>query len=118
MAWNPDWNMLGLMFSGDIANLTLYTDRNQKKVAFPKDVPQKPPTEKQLALRNRFRLAQQEYMKLTDIQKYDLEQLTIKSSLALTGQNLWISVAMTGNTKTLETLQRQTGITTPIPTKV
>ena len=109
---------LGLMVSGDIGGLTIYTDRHGRKVAYPKSPPKEPPTDLQKLVRSRFKSAQAEYMTLTPTQKADYEHLVCMSSLAMTGQNIFIHVATMHTAAMLDTLMRQTGITVPQPTPV
>lgn len=118
MALGIPAGLLGLIVSGDIDGLTIYTDRHNRKVAYPKAPPKEPPTQMQIDVRNRFKAAQAEYMGLTLLQKEAYELLTKAAALCLTGQNLFISVAMTDTYGTLDTLQLQTGITVVPPTPV
>lgn len=118
MALGIPVSVLGMIVSGDVSGLTIYTDRHGRKVAFPKAPPKKPPTDAQITLRTRFKTAQAEYMTLSVTEKADYERLVISASLPLTGQNLWIHVAMKHSFGLLDTLQQQTGITVPAPTPV
>lgn len=118
MAWTIPWNLVAQKLSGDIGGATIYTDRYGRPTVFPKAPPEKPPSSRQVARRNRFRLAQAEWKAQTDEVKADLEEICRRLSLPLTGQNLWISVALRGDFESYETLQRQSGITVPRPTRV
>ncbi len=111
-------NIIGLLVSGDIDGLTIYTDRHNRKVAYPKRPPKEPPTQMQVDVRNRFGSAQAEYMGLTPSEKADYEFLTKAVGLCMTGQNLFIHVAMKRTQATLDTLQQQTGISVIAPTPV
>lgn len=111
-------NIIGLIVSGDVDGVTIYTDRYNRKVAYPKAPPKEPPTKMQVDVRNRFKAAQAEYMGLTPLQKRAYEDLTQKASLCMTGQNLFIHVAMKRTYGTLTTLQDQTGVTVQPPTPV
>jgi hypothetical protein len=106
---------LGLIVSGDIDGLTIYTDRHGRKVAYPKAPPKEPPTDFQIYYRNRFKTAQANYMALTAPQKADYEDLTKRANLCLTGQNLFIHVALKHTFGLLDTLQQQTGVTVVPP---
>lgn len=103
-------NILGLQVSGDLGPLTIYTDRLGRKIAFPKSPPKKPPSPAQVIQRARFSSAQAAYMALSDPQKESYELLTILASFCLTGQNLFISVALTHSFQFLDTIERQFGI--------
>lgn len=117
MAYTVPINILGLQVSGDLGDLTIYTDRFGKKVAFPKTPPDKPPTSQQNHQRARFFLAQEEWFTQTEQVKKDLEDMCRLGNVPMTGQNLWISVALRGDFAAYKTLQNQTGITVPNPTR-
>ena len=116
MGFGENASLWGMVVSGDIGDLTVYTDRFGKKVAFQKSPPKKPPTDLQIAQRERFRLAQVEYMGLTPLQKADYELLVTRASLCLTGQNLFIHVGLKGDFNVLDTIQRQHGVSVIAPT--
>ena len=118
MALGIPASALGLIVSGDVDGLTIYTDRHGRKVAYPKSPPKEPPTDLQIHCRNRFRSAQAEYMAASLTQKILWEQLTLQSSLCLTGQNLFIHVAMMHSFPLLDTLMQQTGVSVNPPTAV
>ncbi len=111
-------SILGLIVSGDIDGLTIYTDRYGRKVAFPKAPPKEPPTDFQVYYRNRFRIAQRNFMALTIMEKVDYESLAKAASLCMTGQNLFIHVSLKHTFALLDTLQSQTGITVVAPSEV
>lgn len=110
MALGIPANVIGLIVSGDVDGLTIYTDRYGRKVAYPKSPPKEPPTDFQIYYRGRFKTAQANYMALTVPQKAAYENLTKASNLCMTGQNLWIHVALKHTFGLLNTLQEQTGI--------
>lgn len=116
MAWSVPWNLMGLVVSGDIGDDTIYTDRFGRKVVFPISPPTKPPSPAQAALRERFRLAQADYTSQTAATKEAYEDAVRKASIVMTGQNLWISVAMTHRVDLLATVAQQTGVTLIEPT--
>lgn len=118
MALGVSPSILGLIVSGDVAGITIYTDRHNRKVAYPKAPPKEPPTKMQVDVRARFKSAQKEYMGLTPLQKSEYELLTKAVGLCMTGQNLFISVAMKRTYGILDTLQLQTGISVTPPTPV
>ena len=109
-------SMLGLFLSGDLGDETIYTDRYGRKIHYKKSPPEKPPTEPQIQIRTRFKLAQKEYMALAQADRLDYELLVQRASLCMTGQNLFIHVAMKLTFGTLGTLQQQTGISVIPPT--
>ncbi len=115
MALGIPASMIGIIVSGDIGGKTIYTDRYGRKVAYPKSPPKEPPTDYQIYYRSRFKDAQQAYMALTPSEKKAYEDLTKAASLCMTGQNLWIHVALKHTFGMLITLQHQFGITVTPP---
>lgn len=113
MAWTIPWQIIGLQVSGDFGDLTIYTDRYGKKIPFPKSPPKEPPSAAQLAVRSAFKTAQAEWKALTANQKAALETACRKTSVPLTGQNLWIHCRTTNDWDAYATIQRQSGITLP-----
>ena len=118
MALGIPASCIGMIVSGDVDGVTIYTDRHARKVVFPKAPPKEPPTDLQIFSRNRFKSAQAEFMSISPTQKAAYERLTQRASLCLTGQNLFIHVAMMHTFATLTTLQVQTGISVNPPTPV
>lgn len=104
---------MGLIVSGDVAGYTIYTDMRGRKVAFPIAPPKEPPSPLQVQHRSRFRTAQQNWTGLTPQEKAILELCTHRASLAMTGQNLYIAIALKNQTGLVETLERQTDLTLP-----
>ncbi len=113
MAWTVPWNYIGLEVSGDVGNLTIYTNKNGKKVAFPKSPPKEPPSERQVNQRLKFKNGQKAWTNLTDQVKSNLEEATKKVNAPLTGQNIYISSHIRKNNDDLITFERQSGITLP-----
>lgn len=101
--------------SGDFGDLTIYTNRFGKKVAFPKSPPDKAPTPIQNQQRSRFFLAQADWSSQTKQVKSNLEELCRKANIPMTGQNLWIHAALMNDNQAIVTLERQTGISVPKP---
>lgn len=113
MAWTIPWNLIGIEVSGDIGDLTIYTDRFGKKVAYPKAPPKEPPSQRQIKQRAKFRSAQKAWSNLTVNQKENLEESTKKVSAPLTGQNLYISAFIRNDNADLVTFERQSGLNLP-----
>lgn len=110
MALGIPASTLGLIVSGDVDGITIYTDRYGRKVAYPKAPPKEPPTAFQTYYRGRFKTAQANYMALTVTQKAEYEDLTKRANLCMTGQNLFIHVALKHTFGLLNTLQQQTAV--------
>jgi len=109
MAWVVPWDLIGMLVSGDVAGLTVYTRDDGRKVWFPVAPPDKPPSEMQLHQRERFRDAQAAWGSLSYSERAALEQAAAVLSLPLTGQNLFIHVALTDDQEALSTVERQSG---------
>lgn len=106
---------LGLIVSGDLDGVTIYTDRFGRKILYPKAPPKEPPTELQVYMRTRFRAAQAQYMALSAPDRALWELLACRANLCMTGQNLLIHIAMKDAFTLLDTLMRQTGVTVTPP---
>lgn len=113
MAWTVPWNLMGMAISGDVAGLTIYTDRFNRKVAFPKSPPKKPPTPAQVIQRARFKEALADWSALPVSSRHNLEQATLRTGIVMTGQNLYVSTALTGDHTAYSTVERQSGLTLP-----
>lgn len=108
-------SILGIIVKGDLADLTLYTDRLGRKVWFPKAPPTTAPTPLQQIQRNRFKSAQRAWAALTLVQKAQLEDAANALSLSMTGQNLYICLALRCDESLILTLRRQSGVDFPYP---
>jgi len=113
MAWTPPMSCLALQLSGDIGDVTYYQNKNMKHVAFPKDLHQEQASPARLAQRERFKTAQAAWATLTVSQKQNLEEACRVLSMPLTGQNLYISTALTADCQSYETVETQSGLTLP-----
>jgi len=113
MAWSIPWDLLGLVVHGDVGGYTVYTDRFGRKTVFPKLPPEKPHTERQRVQRQRFQQAVKAWKTLSEQEKKALEDAARKLSLVMTGQNLFISIALKHGKELKETIEAQSGITLP-----
>jgi hypothetical protein len=113
MAWTIPWNLLGAQVAGDLADYTVYSDRFNRKIPFPKSPPKEPPSPLQQAQRSAFASAQAAWSGLSTDEKAALEAAVKISSIPLTGQNLYISCTMRGDADSYATIARQSGI--PLP---
>ncbi len=113
MAWTIPWNLLGLAVSGDIGDVTIYKNKNQKVVVFPKDMRQDKQSARRLEQQSRFKIAQSNWSALTNQEKQDLEKMSKILYLPATGQNVYISVQLRDDVEGYETLSRQSGVELP-----
>lgn len=104
---------LALIANGTVAGFIIYTNKNGRKVIYP--TPSFPPSSSpaQLQNRDRFRRAQAAWSALSDPDKLLLEIAVLRCSLPLTGQNLYMRLAMQTNQLKRLTLIRRTGLALP-----
>lgn len=107
------WQAIALLASGSISGLVLYTNKNGRIVTYVRTPPTGPPSAKQIQQRARFTTAQAAWSALSAADKAILEQATHILSLPLTGQNLYIRLAMQTNPGKRLTIIRQTGLSLP-----
>lgn len=107
--------LLGLRISGDVAGLTLYTDKKQRTVAFPRHPPKVPRSVLQARQRARFAFAQQTWGEQNAIVKTAYNEAADKLSLMMTGRNLWICLAFRQSESLRQTLERQSAQSLPMP---
>ena len=115
MVHTPPLNWMGLVISGDVGGLTVYTDRLGRKIGFPKAPPKEPPSVCQIVERNRFRDAMLNWVAISDDDKKAYEQITMRLSLMMNGHNLWVSISMIHDLDSLHTMMRQANVTTIDP---
>lgn len=101
--------VLGLQVAGDLGELTYYTTRRGKVVAYPISPPKELPSPAQIVCRQRFRDAQAAWSALSAEDKARWEAASLKGSCPATGQNLYMSAALT-ESAWVATLSTQTGI--------
>lgn len=107
------FDLLGFRVMGDVAGITVYTDRHFRKVAYKKAPPDKPASPSQRAYRDRFAFAVRAWKSLNDEQKAQLEVAVHRASLCLTGQNLFTSCLLRSKQTVYETVARQTNTVLP-----
>jgi hypothetical protein len=107
------WTLLGTRVMGDVSGYTVYTDRFGRKIWYKKAPPKEPPSPRQLEQRRRFRDAVNAWIALSEPEKLALEEAVRKTSLCLTGQNLFTSCALKHADDVYATLAKQTGETLP-----
>lgn len=108
-------SLLGFGLSGDLGDLTFYTTRRGKCVAFPRTKPSKPPSPAQNTQRHRFRLAMAAWWDLTPAQRANYERVVHRLSICMTGINLWIHYCLCFDSGNFATLQSQAGLSLTMP---
>lgn len=112
MAVQPTPNLftiLGFVIWGDLGPLTIYRSKRGKLVWLQKTWPTKPPSDKQIAWREKWKDAATAWNDLTATQRYHWDLATRRASLCMHGYNLWIYWHLTEDDSTIDTLERQTG---------
>lgn len=104
---------LAFIANGTVAGFIIYTNKYGTKIIYP--TPSFPPSSSpaQLQNRDRFRRAQAAWSALSAVDKLLLETAVLRCSLPLTGQNLYMQLAMQTNQLKRLTLIRRTGLALP-----
>jgi len=112
------FSLLGLVYWGDIGELTVYKSQRGKLVWFQKTWPKEPMSPAQALYRDAIRFAAAEWQTLTPAQRAQWELATKRCSLCMHGYDLWVHAATTGDPKTIDTIERQSDTTLVRPTPV
>lgn len=104
---------IALLAHGTVAGFIIYTNKNGRKVVYPTPTFTPSSSPAQLQNRDRFRRAQAAWSALSSADKLLLEAACLRTSLPLTGQNLYMRLAMQTNSLKRLTLIRRTGL--PLP---
>lgn len=112
MAFNPLLapSIFGFAPTGDCGPFTYYRKSRGTIVFFPRSPPKEPPTDRQIAQRNRFRAAAIAWRLLDPQCRRNWEQATKLLSLKLNGFNLFVWYYTKGDDQTLATIERQSGL--------
>ena len=106
-SWRP-LSILGFRPTGDLAGLTCYSTKKNKKVWFPKSPPEKPPSPRQIAQRSKFKLVGRLWRNLPDADRAQWRLAERRGSLVITGYNLFLWYHLGGDPNIIRTIQRQT----------
>lgn len=118
MAHQPDrqlLSLLGYVYWGDIADLTVYVSKRGKLVVFAKTYPEGPPSTAQLTQRTAWRNALDAWLAKTDAYRAQWHLAARRASLCLHGLNLYLSAKLCPDDAAIATLEHQTN-TTLLPT--
>ncbi len=107
MALTVPAEFLGLMISGDVDGITIYTDRHGRKVSYKKAPPLKPASVLQALQRGRFRDAMANWRDATQAVRDDWETASLRTHLCMTGLNLWLHFSLKGRQPALDTISAQ-----------
>ena len=106
---HPLLSLLGFVYWGDFAELTMYRSKRGRLVIFSKTRPDKPITQLQGDQRERLYEASQAWNALSDAERSAWEAASKKASLCMTGYNVFVYWHLTRDTGAIQTLERQTG---------
>ncbi len=104
------FSLLASRVNGDLGPYTFYTSTRKKLVIFPKTWPKDPATYHQNLYRLRWRHAAARWQSLSQTLRDKWETMAKKAHLTITGYNLFIYYILDKNIKTVETVQRQSGM--------
>lgn len=108
----------GLAVMGDVGDLTVWTNKNNRIIIAPRSPPCKPPTAAQSRQRARFALAMQHWRAETDQARADWEKLVNALSLCAVGQNVYISLSLCPDDDALETANRRANLSLSPPPEI
>ena len=100
--------ILGLHLGGDIAALTFYRNKRGKLTFFDKAPPLTPPTDLQTHERNKFRLNAIHWNNLSNSEQAQYELAARRSSICMTGFNLFTHFNLIADPDAKKTISRQT----------
>jgi len=104
-------NYLGIVAWGDLAELTLYRDRNRHLVIYPKQYPKGTPSARTVKNRAAFSAAIAGWRALTENQQAQWRLAARRASVKMTGFNLYMSYKLNMDQAALDTIARQTHTT-------
>lgn len=107
--------LLGLNASGDIGDYTVYVDRYQRFVVFPRSPPECPATPNQLRQRARFRWVMEQWAAEPLQVRLAWSLLSDRTDLHLLGHNTYMHFAFSQDQYALDTLIMQSGVNVAMP---
>lgn len=105
-----DPQSLGIWVGGDLAGVTMYTNKKGRKVVYLQAPPHKPLTYWQILQRLRFKTAMAAWMELDPAERQHFNLACDLASLPFTGVNLYLRCALKPTGYDLDALIRQTGV--------
>lgn len=104
------FQFLGILTNGDLADFTIYTSQRKRLVYFLKTWPKDPATYNQTLNRNRWRHAGIRWRALPEHVRRNWFRLAKRANATVTGYNLYMYYILNKNIRTIQTLERNTGI--------
>jgi len=107
---NKLFALLGFNCTGDVGPWTIYTSKRRQLVIGPRTPAMNPPTVTQTIMRNRWRTAAAWWPRLPPGHRELWEEASRRTSLGITGYNLWIWWYAHQDRATIATIERQSGV--------
>jgi hypothetical protein len=95
---------LGFNVSGDVAGLTIYTNRKGKKVFYEAAPPRTPPSVWVQAWRRNFKFGMIMWRSLSEQERENYRRVCDLASLCMLGHNLWLHAYLSRDHHVLEAL--------------
>jgi len=105
-----DPNCLGLVVSGDVADMTIYTDRYGRKIMYPASPPRVAPSLFQLHQHERFRRAMFAWRFLSKDDRRQYALACTRLRLPCTATSLWVCFSCRQDPDLFFTICRQSGL--------
>lgn len=102
--------MLGLRVTGDAGPWTFYFSSRKQIVFYPRMPADKPASPAQVVLRAYFKAAAMTWRALPIAKQKAWERASKRAWLRCTGYNLWTYYAVTSDRQTINTIERQSGV--------
>jgi len=103
-------SVLGMHLAGDIGDLTVYTNKRRRHVFFSKQWPRKPPSQRQLSHRNRFRRIADAWQRQTQDGRDRWNNVSNRCRLPGSGYVLFVWWHTLRDLPAMRTLERHSGI--------
>jgi hypothetical protein len=100
----------GFTLQGDLCGLTTYTNKRRRIVFYPQAPPLSPPTWYQMFYRQQFSNAAAAWSLLDQASRNDYITSCQFVHAKITGYNLWMKTAMTGDDANATAIEQKTGI--------
>lgn len=98
----------GFIAWGDVAQMTVYRDKQGKMIWFPKTYPDKPPSQAQLDNRQRFTDIAAAWRAISQETRDQWHLATRRGSLTMHGYDLFVHWQMLGDDEAIRAVERQT----------
>jgi len=101
---------LGFRVTGDLGPWTFYTSASKSLVFFPRMPAKEPASPAQITQREKFATAGAQWAQLSEEKRREWERAARRAGVRATGYNLFTYLVATGRKRTIQTIERQSGI--------